>query len=107
MKIYRLAQIKPPIVWKIKAKIMGGNYNDMGVSIIANSLIEAKRKFYREYPAKANTFNPENVAPEIDPEKTKALRQKKEDDKLRAKKAIQRQKEKESDFAANQWDQFK
>ena len=107
MKIYRLAQLKTPIVWKIKAKVMGGNYNDIGVEIIANSLIEAKRKFYREYPAKARTFDPENVAPEIDFEKTKALQQKAGDDKLRAKKAIQRQKEKESDFAANQWDQFK
>ena len=107
MKIYRISQTNSPIVWKIKAKIMSGPYSDMGVEIIASSLIEAKRKFYKDYPSKASAYDPDNVAPEIDFEKTKALKDKKSDEQQRARGAIRRQKEKEQDFAANQWERFK
>ncbi len=107
MKIYRISAITPPTIWRIKAKVFSGEYLDMGVEIEAKDRIEAKKKFYSQYPSKARQFDPENVSPEPDIEKTQDIRQKRDDEIQRAKANIKRQKEKEQDFAANQWDQFK
>ena len=38
---------------------------------------DEKRKFYKEYPAQANAYDPDNVAPEINFERTEELKQKK------------------------------
>jgi len=107
MKIYRLSAKTKPTIWRIKAKIFSGQYLDMGVEIIAKDINEAKKKFYSDYPSKARQFAQENVVPEPDVNKTQEYRQKIQDEIQRSKAAKRRQKEKESDFASSQWDQFK
>ena len=99
MRIFKLSA-QEETVWRIKAKVFSSDYVDQGVEVVATSIGEARKSFFRLFPDKASLFDPDLVVPEPDWKRTEEHRTKRRAEKQVAKTERKRQKAREDHYNA-------